>query len=108
MRLNRGPVHGIHKKMSTLLIELNDELAGRLAAASERKQVPPAQIVQEALDRILPARPAEFPVGRTLYDAMQEAGAIGCVSTGIGDLSTNKRHMAGYGHSRSDRARYYA
>jgi predicted transcriptional regulator len=86
--------------MSTLTIELSDDIAARLAAASEREHVPPAQIVQAALEKALPAPEEEKPAGRTLYDAMKEAGAIGCISTGIGDLSTNKRHMEGYGRSR--------
>ena len=86
--------------MSTLTIELSDDIAARLAAASEREHLPPAQIVQAALEKALPAPEEERPAGRTLYDAMKEAGAIGCISTGLGDLSTNPRHMEGYGRSR--------
>ena len=41
--------------MSTLTIELPDALALRLASASERKHLPPAQIVCEALEQSLPA-----------------------------------------------------
>lgn len=86
--------------MSTLTIELNDELAARLAAASERKHIPPARIVEEALERSLPETVRELPPGKSLYDVMMEVGAIGCIKSGIGDLSTNKRHMEGYSRSR--------
>ena len=40
--------------MSTLTIELPDALALRLASASERNHLPPAQIVREALEQTLP------------------------------------------------------
>jgi len=85
--------------MSTLTIELSDELAARLATASERQQVPPAQIVQEALEKSLPDPPvAPLPGEPSLYDAMKDG--FGCVSSGVGDLSTNRKHMEGYGRSR--------
>jgi hypothetical protein len=86
--------------MSRLKIELPDDLAARLAAASERQHVPPSQIVQEALVRTLPPPAPDLSEGKSLYDAMVEAGALGCISTGIRDLSTNPRHMEGYGRSR--------
>ncbi len=40
--------------MGTLTIELPDVLALRIANASERKHLPPAQIVCEALEQSLP------------------------------------------------------
>jgi len=79
--------------MSTLTIELTDDLAARLAAASARQQVPPAQVVQEALAKALP----ELPEGKSLYDAMMEMGAIGCFDSGVIDLATNPKYMEGFG-----------
>jgi hypothetical protein len=84
--------------MSTLTIELTDELAARLAAASRCQQVPPAQIVQEALAKVLPA-PAPAADEPSLYELMKDG--FGCVSSGVGDLSTNPKHLEGYGRSRS-------
>ena len=85
--------------MSTLTIELNDELAARLAAASEREHVPPAQIVQEALERTLPAPQPEAAAGEpSLYDLMKDG--FGCVSSGVRDLATNPKHMEGFGQCR--------
>jgi predicted DNA-binding protein len=31
------------------------------------------------------------------YDLAKRTGFLGCVSTGIGDLSTNPKHMEGFG-----------
>ena len=46
--------------MSTLTIELPDDLAARLEAASAQAHVPPAQLVRAALEQTLPASaPAE-------------------------------------------------
>ena len=86
--------------MSTLTIELSDELAARLAAASAEKQLPPAELVREALERRFPAPPPEFPEGKSLYDVMMEAGAIGCIDSGVTDLATNPKHMEGFGQWR--------
>jgi hypothetical protein len=83
--------------MSTLTIELTDELAARLAAASQRQQVPPAQIVQEALAKVLPSS-APVTNEPSLYDLMKDG--FGCVSSGVSDLSTNPIHLEGYGRSR--------
>jgi hypothetical protein len=85
--------------MSTLTIELSDDLAARLATASEQAHVPPAQFVRAALEKALPAPAQDFPTeGPSAYDLLKDG--FGCVSTGIGDLSTNPRHMEGYGRSR--------
>ena len=87
--------------MSTLTIELPDDLAARLEAASAQAHVPPAQLVCAALEKALPvSTPApDFPAdGPSAYDLMKDG--FGCVSTGLGDLSTNPKHMEGYGRSR--------
>ena len=39
--------------MSTLTVELPDDIAARLAAESEQRHVPPAQFVREALEKAL-------------------------------------------------------
>lgn len=35
--------------------------------------------------------------GRTLYDALAARGLIGCITDGPEDLSTNPKHMEGFG-----------
>jgi len=85
---------------STLTIELPDALAARLAAASERNHVPPAQIVQEALEKSLPADAAEnLPLlGESLAEKMKDL--IGCFDSGATDLFTNPSRMEGFGEWR--------
>ena len=73
-----------------------DHLAARLAAASERQQVPPAQIVREALAKALPA-PMPATDEPTLYELMQDG--FGCVSSGLGDLATSPKYLEGYGRA---------
>src|SRR6266853_6267344 len=85
--------------MSTLTIELSDELAARLAAASEREHLPPAEIVQAALERTLPAPLPEPSADEpSLYDLMKDG--FGCVDSGVSDLATNPKHMQGFGQWR--------
>ena len=35
--------------------------------------------------------------GRTLYDALEKRGIIGSITDGPSDLSTNPKHMQGFG-----------
>jgi hypothetical protein len=85
--------------MSTLTIELPDELAARLAAASEQQHVPPAKLVQEALEKALPDSAGEVRSDEpSLYDVMKDG--FGCVDSGVTDLATNPKYMEGYGRSR--------
>lgn len=85
--------------MSTLTIELPDDLAARLEAASAQAHLPPSQLVCAALEKLLPAPQPEFPAdGPSLYERMKDA--IGCIDSGVTDLATNPKHMEGYGRSR--------
>lgn len=87
--------------MSTLTIEIPDELAARLVAASARASLPPSAFVQKALETALPPLSAP-PAGDepSLYESMKDG--FGCVSSGVGDLSTNPKHMEGYGRGRGE------
>lgn len=83
-------------------IELPAALAARLSAASESQQVPPSQIVQEALERVLPApefaSPASAATGETLYEQMKDF--IGCIDAEE-DLATNRKYLEGFGECRN-------
>ena len=84
--------------MSTLTIELPDDLAARLAAASEEKQVPPSQIVQKALEHALPVQVAG---GTDRPSALETLGElVGCFDSGVTDLATNPKYMEGFGQWR--------
>jgi hypothetical protein len=85
--------------MSTLTIELPDDLAARLEAASAQTHVPPAQFVRATLEKALPAPAPGSPAnGPTLYEQMKDF--IGCIDSGVTDLATNPKHMEGFGQWR--------
>lgn len=85
--------------MSTLTVELPDDLAARLEAASAQAHVPPAQLVRAALEKSLPAPVPEAPAeGPSLHERMKDF--IGCIDSGVTDLATNPKHMKGFGQWR--------
>ncbi|HEU0008325.1 MAG TPA: ribbon-helix-helix domain-containing protein [Verrucomicrobiae bacterium] len=85
--------------MSTLTIELPDDLAARLEAASARTRVPPAQLVRAALEKALSAYASDWPAdGPSLYERMKDY--IGCIDSGVTDLATNPKYMEGFGQWR--------
>ncbi len=85
--------------MSTLTIELPDDLAARLEAASAQAHVPVAQLVRAALEKAMPVPPPVLPAdGPSAYDLMKDG--FGCVSSGVPDLATNPKHMEGFGQCR--------
>ncbi len=84
--------------MSTLTIELPDDLAARLEAASAQTRVPPAQLVLAALEKALPA-PAPAENGEpTALEAL--ADLVGCMESGVTDRATNPKYMEGFGQWR--------
>ena len=85
--------------VSTLTIELPDDLAARLEAVSAQTHVPPAQLVRAALEKALPAPAADWPAdGPSLYERMKDF--IGCIESGVTDLATNPKYMEGFGQWR--------
>jgi hypothetical protein len=82
--------------MSTLTIELPDDLAARLEAASAQTHVPPAQFVRAALEKALPA-PAENGPPSAL-EALHDL--VGCMDSNVTDRATNPKHMEGFGQWR--------
>ena len=55
--------------MSTLTVELPDDIAARLAAESEQRHVPPAQFVREALEKALEELEAKWRFAAMSADA---------------------------------------
>jgi hypothetical protein len=56
----------------------------------------PSEIVRAALENYL-----DHGIRvKSAYDVAKEAGIIGCATGGPKDLSTNPRHMEGFGKSR--------
>jgi len=82
--------------MSSVSFEIPDALKARLIEASRRRGAPEAQLVSEALQEYL-SRDAQAPVAGSF--AAQAADLIGCAAGGPRDLSSNKKHLEGYGQS---------
>lgn len=81
----------------TLSIKISSEEKSRLKAISQARGTSISSLIRESVRRVLDeSAPEESP---TLYDRFhhlfEEPGHIG--SSGLGDLSTNKKHLEGFG-----------
>ena len=75
--------------MKTLTVTLPERLATSLERAAERAQVSKSEMVRVILDRHLSA---------TEVSAVDLAGDLaGCVDSGVGDLSSSRGHLDGFG-----------
>ncbi len=81
--------------MKTMTVKLPDELAVRLEKRAKRLGVSKSAVVRRSIEATF--RTAERAVEEepSAYDLMK--GGFGCVSSGVGDLSTNPKHMEGFG-----------
>jgi predicted DNA-binding protein len=76
-------------------IRLTADLRRRIEAAAAKSGKGESAIIREALERQLPAaRPAQ-----SAYDLAVKAGIIGIARGNPPDLSTNPRHLDGFGES---------
>ena len=76
-----------------ITIRVDDSLHERLEAAAEAAGKTESQLMREALEDYLDRQSA----GPTAYDLFKQAGVIGSVSGGPKDLSTNPKHLEGFG-----------
>ena len=75
--------------MKTLTVKLPERLAASLERAAKHAQVSKSEIVRDILDRHLAGTPPS---------AVDLAGDLaGCVDSGLGDLSTNRARLDGFG-----------
>jgi hypothetical protein len=81
-------------------IELPDELYRRAKAAAALRGRKVKDLVEEGL-RIVVEGSAKSRRKRTLADLMK--GARGMIDSGVPDLASNPRHMAGFGRNARDR-----
>lgn len=77
--------------MSIVSLKIPERLAAQLEQEAEAKHMSKSGIVREALAMYFASAPAGKQTIRALAGDL-----IGCFE-GPGDLSTNKKHMAGYG-----------
>ena len=78
-----------------ITIRIPGELSGRLRHRSRIKGKTESDLVREALENYLSQSGGE----RLAYEAAEESGVIGCVRAPR-DLSTNPRHLEGFGKSK--------
>jgi len=76
----------------TISVKIPRPLAARLSAAVRRRKTSQSAIVREALEGHLQSHPLDHP-GSFLELAGDLVGSV----SGPVDLSTNKRHLRGYG-----------
>ena len=79
--------------MSRLTVRIPAVLQTDLDALARTAGKTESEIVREALAEYC-QRHGTPP---SCYELAQELGLIGCIQSGIGDLSTNPAHMEGFG-----------
>jgi len=73
------------------------EFASAQIAAGEGEFTPEELLTRWRKEHPTNAKPRQG-AGSALED-LQQAGLLGCIDTGVGDLSTNKSHLEGLGSS---------
>jgi len=83
-------------------IDLSADQKQRLAELADQTGKPWGEVLAEALDAYGAQRQGVGGNGgESFYDAAVRLGLIGCVAGGPADLSTNPKHMEGFGESGS-------
>ena len=80
--------------MKTLTLRVPDELAVRLEKRAKRIGVSKSALVRKSIEREF-ERHDSVAEEASAYDLMKDG--FGCVKSGIGDLSTNPKHLEGIG-----------
>jgi hypothetical protein len=76
----------------TLTLKISKQLKSQITAAAKRREISISELVRQGIEREL--REHTFP-GPSLYDLSRDL--CGISNRGISDLSTNKKHMEGFG-----------
>lgn len=80
--------------MKTLSIKISDELALRLERRAKRYGRSKSDLARESIERGL-AGDSALEEAPSLYDMIKDD--LACVDSGVDDLSTNPKHMEGFG-----------
>lgn len=78
-----------------ITVRLSAELRKRLKAAARRGGARESDVVRGAIERQFAAEDA----GNTAYERAKKIGLVGAVRGASEDLSTNPRHLDGFGSS---------
>ena len=79
-------------------IQLTDEQRALLAKQAEETGRPWNELLEEFFAKLRESSRTPRP-GRSFLDAMEDRGLVGAM-VGPNDLSTNPKHMEGFGESR--------
>jgi plasmid stability protein len=82
--------------LQRITVRVPASLGSRLRARARAKGQSPSELVRIALEHHLGSGDGQ----RTAYDLAAEAGLIGCVRRTPKDLSTNPKHLEGFGKSK--------
>ena len=80
--------------MKTITIKVPDELAIRIQKGADRLGISKSAFIRESIEK-------EFQNGTfveespSFYDLVKDD--LGCIDSGLTDLSTNPKHMEGFG-----------
>ena len=85
--------------MRTITLKLPDPLARRLRLAVQRRRSTQSAVVREALEAQLAEEGESVEAGSFLDRGHDLAGSL----QGPADLSSNRRHLRGYGRARRRR-----
>ena len=76
--------------MERTQISLSSDQMRRLRAEAKRRRVPIAEVVRDAVDRIIPADPGDR---RARFE--RALGAVGRFDSGVGDVASRHDETAG-------------
>jgi hypothetical protein len=79
-------------EVKTISLKIPEYLDRRLRAAADAQNVSISQLIRDILEKGLPPEPTGE---ESAYDAMKFG--FGVFASGVGDLSTNPRHLEGFG-----------
>ena len=77
-------------------VRIPEILTAKLRSRSQAKGSTESEVIREALESYLGRASRE----RTAYDLAVDAGIIGSVKSAPEDLSTNRRHLKGFGRGK--------
>ena len=79
--------------MSRLTVRIPDTLHAELSAITRATGKSESEVLREALADYC----QKHGGAPSCYELAQDLGLIGCVQSGVGDLSTNPAHLEGFG-----------
>ena len=86
------PVCQTSNNVPTLTVKISKQLRQQIAAAAKRRRITQSELVREAIEKSLRS---QTTAGPSAFDLISDLIGIG--DEGPSDLSTNKKHMAGFG-----------